>query len=594
MNMFVKATALAGCIIGSGYAQTYDLPILFIDSKQKCLDFYTFEKIPATIKVLDGKTNNVADSSKGIQYDIGIKVRGFNSAAFPKPNYTIEFHDSTGKDINVSLLDLPPSDDWVLHGPYLDKSMIRNSFAHWLFRQTGRYSPRTKFFDLYINGVYRGVYELTERIKRGKYRVNVSKLKKNDIEGEELTGGYIWEFDYIIDRHGAGLPSYNPADFQTSDGVNVVLRYPKKEKITKEQEEYLKNYLNNLEALVKDGKNGNGYENYVDVASTVDYILHQELTNHADAYVYNFFMYKPKDRTDEHGNKTVGKTTLGPPWDFELAFKNSFKPDSGNNDKEDTNSTIGFFRSNSSWIIENNYNNINVSTGLGSYTLAGWLIEMWRDSVFQIEVSKRWAELRSGVWHTKTIDAYLDSMKTYLTSAAERNFKRWPNLGKASGTNDEDLEPMKYCDTNRPQKARMIMGGYNAETWDGEFEHVRNKTKERMKLIDELLGFKEPEKPVVFEPIIHEPDWQAEMGDTSKAHIDANHLSRLSPANFFVVNGDHLEISTSIGGTFAIVDLNGAVLYRTHIKTGITTFAVPANARNKHWIATLNGKMLNK
>ena len=210
-----KLLCIAALLMATAaFAQTYDLPILFIDSKQKCLDFYTFEKIPTTIKVLDGKTNNVADSSKGIQYDIGIKVRGFNSAAFPKPNYTIEFHDSTGKDINVSLLGLPPSDDWVLHGPYLDKSMIRNSFAHWLFRQTGRYSPRTKFFDLYINGVYRGVYELTERIKRGKYRVNVSKLKKTDIEGEELTGGYIWEFDYIIDRHGAGLPSYNPAHRQ--------------------------------------------------------------------------------------------------------------------------------------------------------------------------------------------------------------------------------------------------------------------------------------------------------------------------------------------------------------------------------------------
>ena len=585
---------IALCLSAGAFAQIYDLPILFIDSKQKCLDFYTFEKIPATIKVLDGKSNNVADSSKATPYEIGIKVRGRGSSGFPKLNYTIEFHDSTDKDINVSLLGLPPSDDWVLHGPYLDKSMIRNSFAHWLFRQTGRYSPRTKFFDLYINGVYRGVYELTERIKRGKYRVNVSKLKKTDIEGEELTGGYIWEFDYIIDRHGAGFPSYNPADFQTSDGVNVVLRYPKKEKITKEQEEYLKNYLNNLEALVKDGKNGNGYENYVDVASTVDYILHQELTNHADAYVYNFFMYKPKDRTDEHGNKTVGKTTLGPPWDFELAFKNSFKPDSGNNDKKDTNSTIGFFRSNSSWIIENNYNNINVSTGLGSYTLAGWLIEMWRDSVFQIEVSKRWAELRSGVWHTKTIDAYLDSMKTYLTSAAERNFKRWPNLGKASGTNDEDLEPMKYCDTSRPQKARMIMGGYNAETWDGEFEHVRTKMKEKMKWMDEQLGFTEPASPVVFEPIIHEPDWRAEMGDTSKARIDANHLSRLSPTNYFVVIGKRLEIHTSVGGTFALVDLNGAVLYKTRIKTGVTTLAVPTNARNKHWIATLNGKMLNK
>ena len=219
---------------------------------------------------------------------------------------------------------------------------------------------------------------------------------------------------------------------------------------------------------------------------------------------------------------------------------------------------------------------------------------MWRDSVFQIEVSKRWAELRSGVWHTKTIDAYLDSMKTYLTSAAERNFKRWPNLGKASGTNDEDLEPMKYCDTSRPQKARMIMGGYNAETWDGEFEHVRTKMKEKMKWMDEQLGFTEPASPVVFEPIIHEPDWRAEMGDTSKARIDANHLSRLSPTNYFVVIGKRLEIHTSVGGTFALVDLNGAVLYKTRIKTGVTTLAVPTNARNKHWIATLNGKMLNK
>ena len=66
---------IALSLSASAFAQIYDLPILFIDSKQKCLDFYTFEKIPATIKVLDGKSNNVADSSKGIQYDIGIKVR---------------------------------------------------------------------------------------------------------------------------------------------------------------------------------------------------------------------------------------------------------------------------------------------------------------------------------------------------------------------------------------------------------------------------------------------------------------------------------------------------------------------------------------
>ena len=268
---------IALCLSASAFAQTYDLPIIFIDTKLKCLDDKIIEKIPATIRVLDGKTNNVADSSKATPYEIGIKVRGRGSSGFPKLNYTIEYHDSTDKDINVSLLGLPPSDDWVLHGPYVDKSMVRNSFGHWLFRQTGRYSPRTKHFDLYINGVYRGIYVLIERIKRGKYRVNVSKLKEADIEGDNLTGGYIWTYD-----NNDPSPSETELGFKTSDGVNVILRYPKKDKIAKEQEEYIQNYLNELEALYKGGKNGSGYENYVDVASAVDYILLEELTQNID------------------------------------------------------------------------------------------------------------------------------------------------------------------------------------------------------------------------------------------------------------------------------------------------------------------------
>ena len=73
-----------------------------------------------------------------------------------------------------------------------------------------------------------------------------------------------------------------------------------------------------------------------------------------------------------------------------------------------------------------------------------------------------------------------------------------------------------------------------------------------------------------------------------------NDLSRLSPTNFFVVIGNYLEIHTDLGGKFALVDLNGAVLYKTQIKTGTTNIEIPAKTRNRHWIATLNGKMLSK
>ena len=608
--------ALLSCCFAAGMslAQTYDLPIVFVDTKGECLDNNVTEKIPATMRVLDGKTNSVADSAKGTLYDIGIKVRGQSSALFPKPGYGVEVRDEKGEGLDVSLFGLPPADDWVFHGPYVDKSMMRNALAHWLFRQAGHYSPRTKHFDLYINGVYRGVYVLIEKIKRGKYRVNVSKLKETDIAGDSLTGGYIWAFDKTgTNTGGAGSGPIEKEGFNTSDGLNVILHYPKKENIQKQQEDYLKKYLNDLEGLFKNGKNGQGYENYVDMTSALDYVLHEEVTNNADSYWCSFFLHKPKDKTDKNGVKTEGKVTLGPAWDFNLAMSNGSQPENGGGNNGGGMWGGGFgggfggggngFGSSgtSGWQIENSQKSGNGGMwGMGSSLKApNWLLGMWKDSHYQSELKKRWAELRSGVWHTKTLDLYLDSMKTYLKNAADRNFKRWPNLGKSSGQNDADPQPMKYCNSSSGGGFGMPMGGYNATTWDGEFEHLRKKMKERMQWMDEQLGFKEPASPIAMAPVdpsIHEPDWQNDdkKKDSIPLNINYNDLSRLSPTNFFVVIGNYLEIHTDIGGKFALVDLNGAVLYKTQIKAGTTNIEIPSKARNKHWIATLNGKMLSK
>ena len=608
--------ALLSCCFAAGMslAQTYDLPIVFVDTKGKCLDSKVTEKIPATMRVLDGKTNSVADSAKGTLYDIGIKVRGQSSALFPKPGYGVEVRDEKGEGLDVSLFGLPPADDWVFHGPYVDKSMMRNALAHWLFRQAGHYSPRTKHFDLYINGVYRGVYVLIEKIKRGKYRVNVSKLKETDVSGEDVTGGYIWAFDKTgTNTGGAGSGPIEKEGFNTSDGLNVILHYPKKENIQKQQEDYLKKYLNDLEGLFKNGKNGQGYENYVDMTSALDYVLHEEVTNNADSYWCSFFLHKPKDKTDKNGVKTEGKVTLGPAWDFNLAMSNGSQPENGGGNNGGGMWGGGFgggfggggngFGSSgtSGWQIENSQKSGNGGMwGMGSSLKApNWLLGMWKDSHYQSELKKRWAELRSGVWHTKTLDLYLDSMKTYLKNAADRNFKRWPNLGKSSGQNDADPQPMKYCNSSSGGGFGMPMGGYNATTWDGEVEHLRKKMKERMQWMDEQLGFKEPSTPITMAPVdpsIHDPDWQndGKDKDTIPMDIRMNDLSRLSPTNFFVVIGNYLEIHTDMGGKFALVDLNGAVLYKTQIKTGTTNIEIPAKARNRHWIATLNGKMLSK
>ena len=592
------------------FAQTYDLPIIFIDTKGKCLDNTVNDKMPATMSVLDAATNNEADSAKGTHYDIGIKVRGQSSAKFPKPGYSVEVRDSQGLGIDVSLLGLPPADDWVLHGPYVDKSLMRNALAHWLFRQAGHYSPRTKHFDLYINGVYRGVYVLIEKIKRGKYRVHVSKLKETDVSGDELTGGYIWAFDKTgTNTGGMGMDDINKEGFRTADGVNVIMHYPKKENLQQQQQAYLKKYLEDLENIFKNGGSKKGYDKYVDMVSAYDYVLHEEVTNNSDSYWCSFFLHKPKDKIDENGVKTEGKVTLGPAWDFNLAMSNG-----GGMGSSGT----------SGWQIENSQK-VNGGSGLKAPI---WLTGMWKDSDYQRELKKRWAELRSGVWHTKTMDAYLDSMKTYLTKAADRNFKRWPNLGQGSGQGDPDPEPMKYCSNqnqgNQGQNpwggmwgggmgGGFTMGGNNASTWDGEFEHLRKKMKERMAWMDQQLGFTEPANPVATEPVIHIPDWQSDPdngdgdegsdnGDDSNWQNpwqnpwqgtldDYNALTRL---NFFSVEGNMMTVRTQKGGTLKLVTFNGVTLFQKKVEPGTQSFRLPQKAIDQAWVATLNGKMLNR
>ncbi len=590
--MLKKITLLCCFLASTLLAQTVDLPIVFIDTKGKCLDNTVNDKMPATMSVLDAATNNVADSAKGTHYDIGIKVRGQSSAKFPKPGYSVEVRDDKGEGMDVSMLGLPPADDWVFHGPYVDKSMMRNALAHWLFRQAGHYSPRTKHFDLYINGVYRGVYVLIEKIKRGKYRVDVSKLKETDISGDDVTGGYIWAFDKTgTNTGGMGNEDINKEGFKTADGLNVIMHYPKKENLQQQQQAYLKKYLEDLENLFKNGKNGSGYENYVDMTSALDYVLHEEVTNNSDSYWCSFFLHKPKESKG-------GKVTLGPAWDFNLAMSNGSQPENGGNNGGNNGFNWNMWggggggggmgsSGTTGWQIES-----SMKTGMSGLKIPNWLLGMWKDSHYQSELKKRWAELRSGVWHTKTMDMYLDSMKTYLTKAADRNFKRWPNLGKSSGQGDSDPQPMKYCNQGGGQQGwGMPMGGYNADTWDGEFEHLRKKMKERMAWMDQQLGFTEPAQPIVTEPVIHVPNWQM---DTVTQDLHVDDISRLSPTNYFAMNGEFLEIQTDLGGKFALIDLNGKVLYTTRIGTGLTTLKIPAKAMNQHWIATLNGKMMNR
>ena len=114
---------------------------------------------------------------------------------FPKKSYSFETRAANSENLDVSLLDMPEENDWVLYAPYNDKSLIRNVITYNLSNRIGRYASRTKYCELIINGEYLGIYVLMEKVKRNKNRINISKCEERDISGNDVTGGYIIKID---------------------------------------------------------------------------------------------------------------------------------------------------------------------------------------------------------------------------------------------------------------------------------------------------------------------------------------------------------------------------------------------------------------
>ncbi|MBL4585967.1 MAG: CotH kinase family protein, partial [Flavobacteriales bacterium] len=86
-------------------------------------------RIVAEMGIIDngpGQLNNEEDTPNDYNGLINIERRGSSSGGFPKKQYALETQDVVGNSLDVSLLGLPIENDWILHAPYSDKSLMRN------------------------------------------------------------------------------------------------------------------------------------------------------------------------------------------------------------------------------------------------------------------------------------------------------------------------------------------------------------------------------------------------------------------------------------------------------------------------------------
>jgi len=377
------------------------LPLIVIDTEGQQIP--DEPRITATMNLVNngaGNYNHISDPGNGYQGQISIEIRGESSAWFsPKKSYGIETQTDSGTNNNVSLLGLPQENDWVLYAPYLDKSLLRNVLSYRIFEEMGNYSPRTRFVDVVVNNDYKGVYILTEKIKRDKNRVDMAKLLPEDISGDELTGGYLLR----IDKH-SGMPDthfwQSPVSppYPGSQPVTYAYFDPKYEELNLIQQLYIKDYMVDFEsALVgkyyRDPESG--YRAYMDIPSMVDMLILNEFTKEVDAYLFSHYFYKQKDSDG-------GKLVNGPPWDYNLAF--------GNNDYyPDVHLTYN-------WLYDQD-------------NRVYWWARVMEDSWFRNQLRCRWDELHQTVLSSENLHGIVDSSLMVMGESVSRNFQRWPILG---------------------------------------------------------------------------------------------------------------------------------------------------------------------
>ena len=211
----------------------------------------------------------------------GIHVRGNSTRGYEKKSYALETWDSEDNDADVALLGLPAEEDWVLQGPYSDKTLIRNHLAYTLYRDLGRYAARTRFVEVEVNGDYRGVYVFMEKIKRDDNRVDLPEgaalLKRDWVEG-------------------------GPEFIETAQCEDVIkVDWP-------DSAEGILPRLNAVESALLSGDHSQ-----VDLESFVDHMLLVELGRNVDGYVLSTWLTLSED-------DVLG---MGPVWDYNGALGNA-------------------------------------------------------------------------------------------------------------------------------------------------------------------------------------------------------------------------------------------------------------------------------
>lgn len=350
--------------------QGYNIPVVYLETENEAEITSKSQYVNATFS-MDGE--NGIPSQK--ETTIRIRGRGNSSWKWEKKPYKIHFAEPT------SLLGLPAAEEWALFSNYADKSLFRNRLAQVMASTLSfDYDPTHVCVDVFLNGEYLGVYTLGEHLEEGTGRVEVNY----DMSARDC--GYFMEAGGVV----SGVDVKGMNYFHAGLVKFVLVKGPEYNTLTSEQFAYIKDYLTAANAAVIKGE---GYEEYLDMTTLVDWLIMIELSNNTDC----------SWRRSTYLVKNPGeKIKFGPVWDFDLAFGNFSKDD----------------QSYESW----------ASSTEDDYVGETWSTHLLKDPEFKALFKARWEEVKDVLLETAMEE--IDSSYELLFPSAMENFERWDILGR--------------------------------------------------------------------------------------------------------------------------------------------------------------------
>lgn len=381
------------------------------------------EYIDCTLQIDAGMTGGEYSGTEVLAGKI--RGRGHSTWEWPKKPYKIKLEEK------ASLLGMTEAKRWVLLADYADESLLRNTAAFEMARSLGsfKFVPHAIPVDVYLNGIYQGVYTLGEQLEVKSTRLAIDNNLAN------LETGYLLEVggaDPNIDK-----PGWNCFDLPSDCGINVLIKSPDTEEDpnaennwTQEHFDFIYNYVCKADEAITTLTD---YEKYIDVDSFIDWFLVHELSYNLDScFRRSCYITKPK----------LGKLRMGPVWDFDLAFGNMYMDNPLYNDW----ATVG-------------------NSDRSSYIGVTWFNYLMTDESFRSRARERWDEVKDTMCES-ALNA-IDSLKTKLIPSADMNFEIWATLGVANGFQPKAMEQ------------------YN--TYNDQVNYLRKFIKNRKKWIDDNL-----------------------------------------------------------------------------------------------------------